>query len=156
MTTSGHRADTAMVPRLIEVWAPSCSSCRAMRPDLEAVSAEFEGRVAVEYLDASSDPGRAAALGVASTPTMIVLDGDVERSRVVGRRSRDELFTLFSSIAGGGTVRNGPARADVAIRLVAGFALAGIGLVSGPTWVLVGVGIVIVSIGLLPLLRSHR
>ena len=126
-------------PTIVEVWAPSCSECRAMEHDLETVAAEFAGRVTLEKIDASRETATADALGVMATPTLVGLAGDGGVFRYTGRRSRSELVELFTSLASG-DVAVGVGRQDAMLRLGAGIALLGVGWLTGPAWPLVAAG----------------
>ena len=72
------------------------------------------------------------------TPTIIVMEGPTEMSRLVGRVDSAGMESLFTGSPGG---RPGPA--DAVLRGVAGVALVGTGL-AFDALVLVGVGVALV------------
>lgn len=145
-------ADTAG-PTLVEVWAPWCSACRAMRRDFESVAAAYRGRVRVERLDASQG---ADTLGVRATPTLIGYVGDDEVFRVAGRRTRRELEELFEQLSEGSAAARSWSATDVVVRLGAGTVLAVIGLLAGPAWPLVAIGAAVCASGVWPVVRAGR
>lgn len=139
-------------PMLIEVMSPHCVECRAMQPDLDAVAEEHRGSVDLIVLDASAEPDRTADLKVFGTPTLIAMQNGTEVARFTGRRSRRELNQLFEAMADGdpGTV-NTVSRGDRIVWSVAAVLLAVAGLLSGPSWILVGLS---VGLGGFALFRS--
>ena len=128
-------------PTLIEVMAPHCVECRAMQPDLDAVAGAHQGQVDLVVVDATADTARAVALGVRGTPTLIAVKDGVEMARFTGRRSRAELTELFAAVADGSVdTISTVSRSDRLVWSVAGVLLAGAGLLSGPSWILVPIG----------------
>lgn len=136
-------------PSIVELWSPRCHECRAMQPDLEAVTAEFSGRVPRVEVNVLEDVGAARRLGVMGTPTLIGFRDGEERFRVTGRRSRSELRQLFESVEAG--IAPTPAAGSRAfLSVAAGSVLAGSGLLLGPAWPLVIIGVLTVGYGVAP------
>lgn len=140
-------------PTVLEIWSPTCVECRAMESDLEAVAAEYSGRVGLELVNAYDELETVRRLGVKGTPTLIGRRDGEEVFRTVGRRSRLELETLFEAVAAGD---GAPAvgYGDLLLRLGAGVVLVGAGLLSGPAWALVGIGVAILALGVISWLRN--
>ena len=136
----GTRLAAYTRPTLIEVMAPHCVECRAMQPDLDAVTGENPA-VDLVVIDASKDTEQAAALRVMGTPTLIAVKDGIEVARFTGRRSRAELSELFAAVAVGdaGSLPK-VSRSDRLVWSVAGLLVAGVGLLLGPAWILVAVG----------------
>lgn len=124
-----------------------------MQPDLDRVAAEFSDRVDLKMVSSVEDLETVRGLGVKSTPTLIGVKGGKEVFRVIGRRSRSDIYVLFEAVARGDSVR-GVSRQDVILRVVTGSALVGVGLPSGPVWPLVVLGTAIFLYGMYPMLRS--
>ncbi len=133
-------------PTVIEVWAPSCSVCKAMQPDLDAAAERYRGRVDLMMVNAADDVDAIRALGARGTPTLIGVRDGVEVFRHTGRRTSDELGALFEALAGGTTTPR-VGRSDLVLRVGTGAVLAGVGLVTGPVWPLVAIGGAIAVIG---------
>jgi hypothetical protein len=111
-----------------------------MKPDLDAVAVEYGG-VDLVILDAAADPESVARLRVFGTPTLIAVRDGVEIARFTGRRTRGELRELFSQMDTSATItapRVG--RSDRQVWTLGGVALAGVGLLLGPAWLLVALG----------------
>jgi thioredoxin 1 len=139
-------ASDATVPTLVEVWAPTCSVCRAMDPDLDAAAGRYAGRVAFERFDATADIDRARAMRVYATPTILgYLEGD-EVFRSTGRLGADDIDGVFDALSSG-------QRPDLPSRghqMLLGFgasaALIGAGAFLGPSVGLIVIGGVVAGI----------
>lgn len=137
-------------PTLVEVVTPYCAECRAMKPDLDAVAAEFDD-VDLVVLDASRDPQAASELRVVGTPTLIAVRNGSEVARFMGRRTRGELRVLFTEVAAGDPTRIArTSGSDRLVGTVAGVGLAGVGLLLGPAWLLFWIGVAVVAYMNLP------
>jgi len=75
MPAGAHTDAEITVPRLVEVWAPWCSACKAMEDDLLAVADRFDGSVKLERVNAADQPDVVDQLGVMGTPTLIGFSG---------------------------------------------------------------------------------
>ena len=129
-------------PTLIEVMTPHCVECRAMQPDLDAVAEEHRESVDLVVLDATKQRDLVASLRVLGTPTLIAVNDGVEVARVTGRRSRSELADLFGAVAQGRPEAvETTSRGDRVTWALGGVLLAAAGLLSGPSWILVGAGL---------------
>ena len=129
-------------PTLIEVMAPHCGECRAMQPDLDAVAGEFGDRVDLVVLDATVRTEDVAGMRVLGTPTLIAVKSGQEVARFVGRRTKSELRELFAAIGDGDvTSISKRSQSDRTVWTVAGGLLALVGLVTGPSWFLLVIGI---------------
>ena len=141
--------DTPLQPTIVEVTAPWCGECRAMRPALEAVAGRHPS-VTLQVIDASVEPDTVADLGVRGTPTVIGYANGSEVFRATGRRGRAELESMFEAVAANGAPSPVLGPGDRFRRVGAGTALTILGLLSGPAWPLVGIGTVIGLLGFLP------
>lgn len=137
-------------PTVVEIWAPACAECRAMQPSLDATAVEFADTVDLVMVNAAVDIETVRSLGVKGTPTLIGIREGEEVYRYTGRRSPAELEKLFSSVSAG--VRpKGVGRLDMMLRVGVGVALLGAGLLSGPAWGLVAIGVAVAAVGILPM-----
>lgn len=140
-------------PTVVEVRAPRCPACSAMERDIKDVAARSANTVAFIQVDASTDPEAASSLGVRSTPTIIGYRNGSEVYRSVGRLTSAELTSVFDGVAGRGTLPRLGFR-DMVIRIGAGVVIIALGLATGPTWPLVGIGIVAAMFGLVSWVRT--
>ncbi len=90
-------------PVLLDLWAPWCAPCRAIAPALENIARSYAGRVTVAKVNIDESPGVARRLGVASIPTLIVLDRGAEATRLVGVQSESALAKALDAVIGAKT-----------------------------------------------------
>lgn len=65
-------------PVLVEFWATWCPPCRQLAPILDAIAAEYAGRLTVAKIDMDVSPRTALAYQVMAAPTMLLVrDGEV-------------------------------------------------------------------------------
>ena len=104
----------AEVPVLVDVTAEWCAPCKAMEPVLAELAAESAGRLLVVSVDVDESPDVVRRLGVMSFPTLLVLDGGVERARLVGARGlgrlREDLHRAVPGLTGVADRGTAPAR----------------------------------------------
>lgn len=139
MTNFQERVGAAARPVVVEVWAPWCGPCRSMAPALERVSQAYAGRVDLLKLNADEDPQAVRALGVFGVPTLLVFRQGREIARRTGALPADGLAALFEAgLSTDPAPILGPARSERVLRLGAAALLFGMGVLSGPAWLLVG------------------
>ena len=63
------------VPVLVDFWAPWCAPCRTLGPILEKLEAAYAGRFKLVKIDSDAEQQIAAAFGVRSIPTCVLLMG---------------------------------------------------------------------------------
>ncbi len=59
---------------LVDFWAEWCGPCRAVKPILEALSAQYEGRVPFVAINADENRRIMNAFGIRSLPTVVLLE----------------------------------------------------------------------------------
>lgn len=83
-------------PVIVEYWAQWCGPCRMVGPVLEAIAAEYAGRVEVVKLNVDENPRTARRYGVLHVPTIALFRGGELVTQVVGARSRSALLREFA------------------------------------------------------------
>jgi len=101
----GPPADlTSSLPKMVELYAPSCPSCRTMDPLLEQLKEKCALRgISVDKIDISRAENAhiAEKLGVFAVPTFVFLDSDgKETSRLVGEQSDTILKEHLAALGG--------------------------------------------------------
>jgi len=62
-------------PMFVDFWAEWCGPCKMLTPIVEELAKEYEGKVTVGKLDIDENPQAAAALGITSIPTVLLIKG---------------------------------------------------------------------------------
>lgn len=88
-------------PTIIDVWAPWCGPCKAMKPAFDALSTEYGDRAQVLAINADENPEIAQALSIFAIPTVVVYRGGTEVARRKGAQSEADLRGLFAAAVEG-------------------------------------------------------
>ena len=72
--------------------APWCGPCRAFKPLMESLQTEMS----ITFIDVDSSPQTAQQYNVRSVPTTIILENGVEKHRLIGAKSKDEILSAYN------------------------------------------------------------
>ncbi len=87
------------IPRLVDLGAGKCIPCKAMAPILEALKAEYAGRMDVQFIDVWKDPDAGKAYGIRIIPTQIFYGPDgKELARHQGFMGKDEILAQWKAV----------------------------------------------------------
>ena len=87
----------ADVPVLVDFWAEWCAPCRMIAPSVDAVAAEFAGRLRVGKVNVDEHPDVAERYGVRSIPTLLIFRGGQVVEQRVGALPKAALAALVES-----------------------------------------------------------
>jgi len=85
-------------PVLVDFWAEWCAPCKAMVPDLEAVAAQYAGRVRVGKINVEENEQVPFQYGITAMPTLIVFKNGKVAEQRVGKMSREALAKLLDGV----------------------------------------------------------
>jgi len=83
------------VPVLIDFSAVWCQPCRAVAPLVDQLAEQYAGRVKVAKLDIDQAPRTASKFAIRGVPTLLLVKGGVEVSRMVGAAPKARIAELM-------------------------------------------------------------
>jgi len=93
------RADAMTnLPKLWDFWATWCPPCKQLKPTIEALEKEYDGKIEIKSIDVDQNKDLAQKFKVEAIPTLVFLDAKGnELSRIVGLVSSDTIVGRFKT-----------------------------------------------------------
>jgi len=86
------------LPKLWDFWATWCPPCKELKPIIEALASEYEGKIEIKSIDSDQNKDLAQKFEVKAIPTLVFLDAKGnELSRIVGLVPRDTIVGRFKT-----------------------------------------------------------
>lgn len=76
---------------LVDLWAEWCGPCRRLAPTVDALAAEYDGRVTVAKLNIDDNPDTPTKYMVQGIPTLLVFKDGELADRLVGLKPKEEI-----------------------------------------------------------------
>jgi len=128
-------------PVVVDLWASWCGACRVVKPIVEKLARDYEGRVDIWEINADDSQDLLRTLKVYGIPTILGYQKGQEVARYVGVKPRNELQSLFESLSTGQIPKPaGLSTWDRLLRLAAGTLILVIAWTNHLHWSILGMG----------------
>lgn len=77
------------VPVLVDFWAEWCQPCKMVRPIVEEMAAEYEGKIMVLEMNVDENAQTPSTYGIMSIPTLMIFKGGKPENTMIGVQPRD-------------------------------------------------------------------
>jgi thioredoxin len=93
-TTVGN----SVQPVLVDFWATWCAPCKMLKPVIDELAVEYQGRVTIAELDVDANPVTASKFAVLSIPSLIIFRGGKPAERIVGYKPKAYLKQRIDAV----------------------------------------------------------
>ncbi len=82
---------------VVDFWAEWCGPCKMLAPIIDSLSTDLKGRVVFAKLNTDENPIVSQQYDVSSIPTLLLFQNGKQVNRLVGARSKEQLYNEVSS-----------------------------------------------------------
>ena len=83
---------------LVDFWATWCAPCKMLRPVIEELATEYDGRMVVGELDVDANPITASKFTVLSIPSVILFRAGKPAERIVSYKPKAYLRQKIDAV----------------------------------------------------------
>lgn len=80
----------AGVPVLVDFWAEWCGPCKRLAPTIDALAAEYAGKVTIGKLNVDDNPNTAFKFQIRGIPAVLLFKGGAVVESVVGLAPKED------------------------------------------------------------------
>ena len=85
------------MPVLVDIWAPWCQHCAAMKPTIRELAEDLQGKAIVGELNIEENPFIQQKYDIDKYPMLLIFVDGKEVGRIVGNSTLDELWAAVSA-----------------------------------------------------------
>ena len=83
---------------LLDFWATWCAPCKMLKPVIDDIANEYQGRMVVAELDVDANPVTASKFAVLSMPSLILFRAGKPAERIVGYKPKAYLKQRIDAV----------------------------------------------------------
>ncbi len=88
------------MPVLVDFYADWCAPCKALKPTMQNLEAEYEGKAKIVMANLDDNQDLSVAFNIASIPLVVIFNKGEEHGRILGLRSKSDYADIIDSILG--------------------------------------------------------
>jgi thioredoxin 1 len=88
------------VPVLVDFWAPWCGPCKAMSPTVDALAAEYAGKIKIGKMNTDENPETPMRYRVQGIPTLLLFKGGKVVDQRVGAMPKSDVKKMIDPHVG--------------------------------------------------------
>ncbi|HEY4714269.1 MAG TPA: thioredoxin [Aquirhabdus sp.] len=96
-TDSNFKADVldSDIPVLVDFWASWCAPCKQIAPVLEALSAEYDGKIKIVKVDVTANEQTSIDYNIRNIPALLIFKNGKKVDQKVGAAPRSQLAAFI-------------------------------------------------------------